>query len=850
MFTSRLYHQMVTKYNVLFNGEQALIKAEKTLKDRSQLDFDKLLPIFLVGDKKAASAAKPDLEKAISKGNKAIRRHSMMIRGSQKNSFIDDSYLLIGKARYYDRDYLKALETLNYLIQEFPRTEEALEAQIWAGRTETALENFLNAKARFEEIYRDPKLPKHLKDDAYAAYAELELHQGRNNNAYQLLMQALDKTSEKELQVRWTYLAAQLQSSLGNDYEASRLFDEVVSMGPPYEYLFNAQLSRARNIDVDLQDPEDAYQALRKMLKDEKNYDNRDKIYYTMAEIAEKLDNGQRVVLFLNRSIRTSTTNNEQKGLSYLWLAERNFAQKEYSRAQAYYDSSFQNLPQDHPKYAEVEGLKNSLDKLVQNLNIISKQDSLQKLAGMGREQRKEIVKELIARKKKEDEEKALEERRREMDQLAAEGGQGGRQGPDQLAGMGGSEQGFYFYTPGLRSSGVDQFRQRWGSRKLEDHWRRKNKATQPDAGGGEPTEEASSESQAEEETPPKYQAETYLKEIPLTDSALALSHSKIQKALLDNGLIYKEEIGDYLATVRTFEELLERYPEYEDRARIWYSLFRVHNENDNQKEADRYKNLVLNKYPDSKYAYLIKNDGKSPEPADLKRIRKEYEALYQDFQDQLYSQVAPPALQGFKDHQDTKYGPMFLLLHALSVGYQGNIDDYREALNKIIKRFPDTEQAQRAQKLLDQTESPEEEEGAKNAEKSKSAEKYKQDFSEMHRYVVTYPQKRASANQVSIALSDFIKQYYPNDRLRTKSLIMGSDRAIITVSGLANKARATQFLETLTNEKALEKELLSVDFQQFVISNSNFSNFYTQKDLSGYLEFYREHYQNDTGND
>lgn len=841
LFTARLFHEMVTKYNIIFNGNQALQQAQSNLRSATELRFDSLLPVFINGTPNAVSSVKPDLEKAISKGNKAILRHSMVIRGDQKNNLIDDSYLLIGKARYYNREYIKALETFNYLIEEFPHTDEAMAGRIWAGRTETALGNYLNAKDRFEEIYRDPDLPNDLRDDAYAAYAELALAQKKYQDAYQLLQQALDQVDDKQKEVRWHYLSAQLLARMGNDYEASRRFAKVVKMGPPYEFLFNAKLSQARNIDVGLQSPEEAYEDLREMLEDGKNRDNRDIIYYTMAQVADKLDDEEKIVQFLNRSVRTSTNNARQKGLSYLWLAQINFQDNRYERAQAYYDSTYQNLPRSHPSYDRVKALKESLDKLVANLQTIALQDSLLALSQMGKNQRMEVVKEIIRQKKAEAAAKERAEQAAQMDQLAFQNAAGTPQGPGNLPGMsGGGATEFYFYSPRLRSAGVSEFVQRWGNRQLEDHWRRKDKGISPTASTPEAESgEAGRAGEGSEKEPSEFQPETYLAQIPMTDSARALSHQKIQEALMENGLLYQEEIKDYLATIETYEELLKRYPDFQNKVKVWYGLYISHKANDNTAEAERYKNRILQQYPDSKYAYLIKNNGKSPEPPDLKKVRLAYEAAYQDFKNKKYATAAQQAQAGFEKYPQTQYGPMFLFLQALAEGYLGHEKTYRELLGKVVKRYPDSEQAARAQEMLSQLPAA----GGDDQGNAQQAGKYQQDFSSMHRYVVIFPKKRADANKISIALANFNQRYFPNDRLRVKSIMMGTDKSLITVSGLANRDRAKRYLQTLVNEKVLETQLLGVNFQQFVISNVNFAAFYRDQDISGYKKFYQKHY-------
>lgn len=845
IFTARTYHRMVSKYNVLFNGEQALLKAQNTLESSHQEDFNQILPVFITGTEQAVSSVKPDLEKAIEKGTKSISEHSMMIENDQKNTYIDDSYLLIGKARYYDRDYLKALETFNYIIQEFDDDDIRLEAKYWAARTESALDNYVSAKDRFDDLYRDPDLPGHLKDDAFAAYAQLEINQGRKLNAYQLITQAIERADEKEQELRWLYIAAQLQEALGNDYEASRLYRRVIKKGPPYELLFNAQLSRARSYDVDLQDPNDVYDELEKMLADEKNFDNRDKIYYVMAQVANKLDDERQVVFYLNQSIRTSTKNKEQKALSYLWLAELNFDYKEYQTAQAYYDSTFQTLPPSHPKYKRVKALKESLGKLVANINTIELQDSLQNLAGMSQKQRMAVVEKIIDDLKEAEEEERLKAQRAEMGQLAFNTG-GGNQGPAAMAGTGSASQEFYFYSPNLRSSGMAAFTQRWGNRKLADNWRRKNQQSQPTAAANNASEgdgaatTGDGQGGADATLPPKYDPKTYLANIPDSADAMQKSHELIQTALYDNGMIYKEEIQDYLAAEQSLLDILKRYPNYDDKVRVWYTLYRVFVLADNKKEAEKYKSLILSNYPDSEFAFLILNEGKEKEEVDQSVVNKLYTQAYLSFENKLYASSLNQSTEGFDKYPETSFGPMFLLLKAINLGYMGKTDDFKKTLQMVVSRYPKSEQATKASEMLGQL-APEqaEEEGEQT-----SKVQYRSDFSTMHRYVVIFPNKKVSGNDITIKLTDFNKKYYPNDRLRAKAIMLGTSKQLVTVSGLPNSKRAEQYLQTIINESALQVELNGVDFQQFVISNANFSTFYTNQDTEGYLKFYKENYK------
>lgn len=831
---------MVSKYNILFNGEQALLKAQTSLKTQHKDDFDKILPIYIEGDEKTISGVKPDLEKAIEKGTKTIKQHSMMIENKQKNNYIDDAYLLIGKARYYNQDYMLALETFNYIIQEFKEPKIRAEAELWAAKTETALDNYIAAQARFDKLYSDKNLSKYLDADVYGSFAALEIKKDRYLNAYQLLIQGAEKTSQKEQEVRWLYICGQLQASLGNDYDASELFLKVIKKGPPYELLFNAQLSRARNYDVDLMDPSEAYDDLNKMLRDDKNYDNRDRIYYVMAEVAQKLDEPDDRDGFLNQSIRVSTQNQKQKGLSYLWLAEIRFDERRYEASQAYYDSCSQFLPRDHPKYARVEVFKKSLGKLVENLNTIALQDSLQSIAALSPKQ--QLAKaEAIIEKLKEEEEAAKEAENRALDQLALNANSGGSE-LGGLAGVGAANQKFYFYNPSVRSAGVSAFANRWGNRKLEDNWRRSDKTISSEPVASTDAKEGSGEEEGEKKLDPKYDPKTYLANVPNDSAAMQESHRLIQEALLDNALLYKEEIRDLVASASSVNELLERYPSFVGKARAWYILYRVYVLVPDEALATKYKNLILTNYPDSEYAYLILNEGKEKEEVNESEAKQSYSSAYLKYEAKSYRQALKASEEAIEKFADSQFGAKLLLLKAYCQGALQRKEDLVKSLNGVLQAYPATEESAQAQIILDAIGSGKQTAGEGKAAAKKTA--YRTDFSSMHRYVLVLPNGKANANQLNIKLNDFNKKYFPNDRLNTKSILMGRDNQVVMVSGLPNKERALTYLTTLNNEKALERLLLSIDFKQFVISNANFTDFYKNQDVEGYQIFYQENYE------
>lgn len=849
-FTSRLYHQMVSRFNPLFNGEQALLQGVNTLDKNHKDNFDEILSVYRIGDKEAATAVIPAMDKAIEKATKVITRHSMMIRNDQKNRYIDNSYMLIGKARYYKHEYLEALETFNYVIQQFPRSKVLDEAKLWAAKTESALGNYLPAKDKYEAIYRSDEVSKRVKADIFASYAQLEIDQKNYQGSYQLLKQAVDKTRDNQQEVRWLFIMGQLQAKVGNGYEASELFRRVTKKGPPYELLFQAQLNRARYYDVDIQDPAKVYDDLNAMLKDDKNIDNRDQIYYVMAQVAERQGDEARMEEYLKKSIRASTTNATQKALSYLKLAETNFRNKLYPTAAAYYDSTATNLPKDHKNYAEVALKKESLAGLVKNLKIIEVQDSLQMMAGLSVKQRTaKIETKLEAQRRAEEASQAAEENN--LNNFPTGDGSFAEQA--QGAVQGGS---WYFYNQSLRASGQRDFMNTFGNRKLEDNWRRKDKQNiatfNEPTDNGDDAEDGTETADAGEGEAEGDKLERYLKEIPTTEKALEASNQKIVEAYLAISNIYKNDLKDLDAAERQLKDLLQRYPDLAEKGRVWYTLYRINNLLDDQKDVAYYRELINQNLPGTEYAMLV--NGETPSDGEANPLAVSYyKATYKSYNSGAFKQALSMADSGLTAYAETEQGPQFMLIKAFSLAKTGDKKRMEEVLNAVVARYSGTEQAKEAQRILDQVSTPKED-GAPVAaragneadstaigEDSQPAVQYKADDKGEHKYVAVVPNVKGLVNNVTIDITDFSAKYFKNINLNVKSVYISPEEQMVMVSGLPNDRKARQFFDVITQQKVLEKNLKPAEIKHFVISNSNFRTFYQEKDFEGYLKFFQE---------
>ena len=118
---SRSYHNLTAHYNVYFNGKESYKKGLKRLEQNYKEDYTVLLPVFQFPNAEAATNAVADMDRTIKKASKTIVLHSITAKPDIKkgiktqkqkefynkreyNKWIDDAYLLMGKAYFMKLD--------------------------------------------------------------------------------------------------------------------------------------------------------------------------------------------------------------------------------------------------------------------------------------------------------------------------------------------------------------------------------------------------------------------------------------------------------------------------------------------------------------------------------------------------------------------------------------------------------------------------------------------------------------------------------------------------------------------------------------------------------------------------
>ena len=424
---TRTYHNITTRYNVLFNARESYKSGIRRAEQSIRYDYMQMLPLFLYGDDGVFIATAGDMETAAMKATKAINFHSIKAKPkvgktgmspAQKkfynkrefNKHIDKCYLIIGKSYVYTKEYFLAIQTFNFMETEFPEEKSIYEARVWRAKALILDRDLLEAGRLLTDLLDDPKFPndKSLRSELYATVADWHIKYDRHAYAINYLNHAIEHTVHKKTLMRYRYVLAQLYMEQGDLAQASQVFRSVIRMNPPYEMAFNATISLATASKGG--DVADVKKQLNKMLRDSKNLEYHDQIYFSLAEIELHDGNFEKAIEYFQMSAQSSTMNLPQKTRSYLTLGNIFYDRREYLPAQAYYDSAMLNMQSTYPRYIQILSRAQNLDALVHNLKTVHFQDSVQRIARMSETERNRLINDVIAALKlKEQREKEAE---------------------------------------------------------------------------------------------------------------------------------------------------------------------------------------------------------------------------------------------------------------------------------------------------------------------------------------------------------------------------------------------------------------------------------------------------------
>lgn len=874
-FTRRTYHSLTTHYNIYWNGNESLKTGKATLNESAVDNYNTILTVYNFGSPDEARKIYSNMDRAIEKAGIAIPRHSLFFSNVEYNRWIDDCYMLIGKAQFYKQDYSNSRHTMEYLMKQYSGTDTELEASLWYMRSLLQQKRYEDVAAnleQFEARMAKQKVPYKIRREIPLFYADYYLMSGNLESAKANLKQGIALASDQKLKARMYFILGQIAQKEKNFAEATEFYTQVIKSPAPFEMVFNARINMAKSFDIYTGDKAGLEKQLKKMLKDSKNSDYFDQIYYALAELATLDNNDTLVIHYLVLSVSTSTKNNYQKSTSSLQLADLFFKQQNYEMAAPYYDTTIQTLPLDHPNYNEIETKTLTLTELVKNLRVVQYEDSLQKLAHMSQAELAAVLNKIIAKVIEEEEkQKEIEEQLANEQNILANTP---NMRNENMANIGGG--GWYFYNPSTISFGYTEFLRKWGRRKLEDNWRLSNKRAvvqveDNPAVSALPGDSLSPASSAGGK--PKLNdlknPQTYIAQLPTTPEALDASNKLIADALLNMGYIYKDDLKDMPNSVKSFEELVTRFPEMKENIRIYFQLYLIGKQIPDEELEKKYSDIILSQYGESDYAQLIRDPEYNKEVLARKnRVSSLYEETYQAYKRGQYRMVLLYSNQAIADYKDKDLIPRFEYLKAVSSGKITSIDTMVVALNKLVLSNPNHPVTPLAKEMLLKydkskpavpqtntalggTQPPDPSIPGSKPSNDPFAQSndtvvpdiYKIDPNQSHFYLMLVDGNTVNVNATKVRISDFISKNFNNANLSVNAIVLDGGWQMISISSFRNSQAAMDFYHTISQNEYVTTQLNKSSFKQMVISMDNYPVFYREKKYNGYLNFFKKNY-------
>jgi outer membrane protein assembly factor BamD (BamD/ComL family) len=719
----RFTQNTFTHYNYFFNANNKLNQVLEEAKTKHVDDYNELLSFYNYS-LDATAENRQQLDSIIYKATTGIVLHDL------RNDWIDNLYLLTGAAYYLRKQFDSAYLTFQFINYAFADKEKdgyyktigsrfdgndafsiatkeknslprkvfseppsRNEAFIWLIRTLIAQEEYAESASLIVTLNNDPVFPKRLRNDLEEVQALWFYKNNVYDSAAVHLGKALGNAKSKKEKSRWEFLIAQLYER-SDKYELAQEFYEKVihhTIDPVmevYARLHSIRMNKSGENVIERNIAE-----LLKMAKRDKYIDYRDVIYFTLAQLELERSNPAAAQGYFAKSIEHNTGNTALKNKAWLQLAELAFTEKKYRLASNSYDSI--NLNDASLKNKdELVKRKEVLGKIATQIEIIGRQDSLQKIAAMSEDERKDFVRKIVRQIRKQ---QGLKD---ETPAVLVPIGSLLPGQPDIFA-ANTSKGEWYFYNASLRTKGLGEFKARWGNRPNVDNWRR--------AAGMSYQQASKTPSLTQDVTvktntplaPGEISFDALYENLPLTEEKLDLSNDSLSKALFTLGKALTDELEDCQSSIKIFEELAERFPKFEKLGEALFSLYYCYKKTGDEAKAAQVKKLMEEKYASHPLTKII-TTGKDPRSEKNPEATKAYEQIYDlfiegDFEKALAEKAVADSLYG-----SNYWTPQLLYIESVYYIKQRQDDKAEETLQKIISQRPGTAMADKAQKMID----------------------------------------------------------------------------------------------------------------------------------------------------
>ncbi len=737
---NRFYHAVNSRYNIHYNGKTSYDEALEAMQNGYKESYSDMIHMFPISAQpKDKETPGGPFDRAIEKGNKAIKLHSIKSKPPKKpgwrndpkqrafqeqeeyNPFLKHSWLLIGKGQFYNADFLQASATFSYIARHYSQDEEVVaEARLWQARCYSEMEWFYEAEDILGKLNNNG-IPKSKLNQYATVYADFLIKNKQYEEAIPYFKTAIKAEKNRKQRARMKYLLGQVYADQGLNDLAYKSYGEVIKANPPYELEFAARIRQTEVFSG--ANYQKIVKMLERMAKSDKNKDYLDQVYYALGNVYLARKDTAQAITNYELGVEKSTQNGMDKAILWIKLGDLYFQMRDYIKAQPCFSGAISIIQKEYRDYARVAKTSEILDELVVHAEAVQLQDSLQTLAKMPEAERLAVIDKIIEEVIKEEERaKAEADKEAYLADIEAQGTGINRPGTETNAitmptGADGSS--FYFYNQQIVAQGKTQFQRRWGRRTLEDDWRRRDKRvttfdenvddgeitdTEPllgEDGLPLPLDSLSAELPEGISDDPKTR-EYYLQQIPFTEEDKAASDIIIIDGLYNMAMIYKDKLEDLPLSIEAFEDLERRYPGNDYLLESYYQIYLMALRLQNTALASQYKTKMMTTFPESDYTIAIADPQYE---YNIRMMDAVQDSIYQYTYNSYLSENVQTVRKNYEDVSN-KYPlatllPKFMFLNALTYVQEGDAEGFKEALRALVEKYPNADVTELAGEML-----------------------------------------------------------------------------------------------------------------------------------------------------
>jgi tetratricopeptide (TPR) repeat protein len=729
---ARQYTAFITRYNIYYNGDKHYTETLEDYEKNYEDDYTELVYMHPAEAKNNPKAPQPsgDFTRSIEKSQKAIQLRSITKKPQKKrgkasnpeykawmkrdeyNPFLHNAWMMMGRSQYMNGDFLGAASTFFYTSRHFSwLTNTVTEAKLWQARSYLGLDWLFEAENIITRIKPEELTNGNLQGLYNFVYADLHIKSNNYDAAVPYLLQAV-KHAKGAQKTRLNFLLGQVYSRLGQKQLAYKAYGKAAgAANASYRTRFNARIKQSEVYEGTNIEPE--VKALKRMTHLDRNKEYLDQLYYAIGNLYLSRKDTLHAIENYELAAKNSTRNGIDKAIAQITLGGLYYERRLYEKAQPCYSEAVPLLPETYPNLQTLKRRSDVLDELAlysQNVNL---QDSLLRLSKMSPDEQLKVVNKIIDELKKKEKEEQDEAKRQEY--LANQSAAGNNlksstNNPNSFSIN--SDNSWYFYNSSAKAAGKTEFQRRWGSRKLEDDWRRRNKssfntsdfdsnasadnsqaAAEDGAAPNDSVQTSPEEAEKQKKENDPHFPEYYLKQIPSTDEERNTAHEVIQEGLYNMGVILKDKLEDFDGSYIQFNRLLTDYPDNVYRLDTYYNLYLMYIRLGQTDRAEIYRQLILRDFADSKYGIALQN----PDYIDnLRTMETRQQALYEDafeaYMDNRNTEVHSIYKDVTERYPMTKLMPKFMFLEALAYVTERKGDEFNSTLRTLLERYPDTD--------------------------------------------------------------------------------------------------------------------------------------------------------------